>query len=47
MLIFETFSLVTIREILPFAITKGWDALQLAVQNAFLNGVLNEEVYMA
>lgn len=38
--------LATIRVILKLALTYEWDIQQINVNNAFLNGLLNEEVYM-
>ena len=36
----------TIRIILSIVISRGWSLRQLDVQNAFLHGFLEEEVYM-
>ena len=46
----DTFSRVvqtaTIRLVLSIAVSRGWSLRQLDVQNVFLHGVLEEEVYM-
>lgn len=47
----DTFSPVikpqTIKMVLCIALSKGWDLIQMDVNNAFLNGTILEEVYMS
>ena len=48
--IFETFALVekmnTVRVLLSLATRNNWSLHQMDMKNAFLNGELNEEMYM-
>lgn len=37
---------ITIRIVLTLALTYGWPLQQIDVNNAFLNGLLDEEIYM-
>ena len=37
----------TIRIVLTIALSRGWSVRQLDINNAFLNGILQEEVFMS
>jgi hypothetical protein len=36
----------TIKVLLSLVVTRGWDLHQIDIQNSFLHGFLNEDVYM-
>lgn len=38
--------MVTVRFVIALAVSKGWDMSQMDVYNAFLQGYIDEEVYM-
>ena len=43
----ETFArMITLRNVIAFAAAKGWPLQQMDVKNAFLQGKLEEQVYM-